>query len=105
MEKEILKTAYEAGVKSVELNKDRDRRLESGVKQIEAEFNFENWFNNLQIQKSSKKEYSFEESNNIAHEVINGYSELRKLRKSQIGSAQLFHAMESYHEEMIKNNM
>lgn len=42
--KEELEKAYNAGVKSVEQNKDRDERLEKGAKVIEIPYNFETWF-------------------------------------------------------------
>jgi len=44
--KEELKKAYEAGIKSLEQNADRNKRLEQGVKQIEEEYNFDNWYGN-----------------------------------------------------------
>lgn len=42
--KEQLRLAYEAGVKSVSMNAERSAKLENGVKQIEEEHNFENWY-------------------------------------------------------------
>jgi len=59
MEKEKLRQAYEAGKASVEQNSDRSHRLDTGVKQIEEEYNFENWYFNQQPELELKDVKSF----------------------------------------------
>ena len=53
--KSKLLEAWNAGLKSIAQNKDRNERLESGVKQIEKEYNFENWYSNTEIAETKKK--------------------------------------------------
>ena len=96
--KSKLLEAWNAGLKSIAQNKDRNERLESGVKQIEQEYTFENWYANTEM--AGTKKHSHSELSEIADEIIESCSELKKLNKTQIGSAQLFYAMDKYHEKL-----
>lgn len=99
MDKKLLKEAWEAGVRSVDQNKDREYRLDRGSKQIEQEYDFENWYVNKEISAPTTK-YCFEKSASTANNIIEGYSELLRLNKNPIGAAQLLNAMEKYHNKM-----
>lgn len=52
MEKKELQEAYEAGVASVKLNKDRDELLERGTKQICEEYSFQQWYSTRELIKN-----------------------------------------------------
>lgn len=92
-----LKEAYEAGRRSLQFNKERDELLERGTKQCPAEANFENW---LMIQDLDKKKSpTWNDFMKLAEQVSSEYSELRKLYKTSIGSAQLCDAMDNFHKK------